>query len=483
VVTAAEMRAAEEAAFARGITAEALMEEAGAGIARAVGRFFAQPGACIVFAGKGHNAGDVFVAARHLREFGWQIETRLAFAPDECAQLTQKKLAELDNPSGAHRARPLILLDGLLGIGGRPPLREPLLSAAREINQLRHEQNAFVFSADLPSGLDADTGAADHDSVFADCTVTIGCAKAGLLADSAIDHVGRIELIALADLRIQAARGHPTLACPESLRSLLPRRPFSAYKNQFGRVGVVAGSLGLTGAAILCASGALRGGAGLVNLFVTPDIYPIIAGCAPPEVMVRPVDSYRDLAQQPVHVWAIGPGLGTQRAGEVRHALRTIEQPIVLDADGLNIVAETPELLRSPPGPRLLTPHPGEMKRLAPDATGDRATQARHFVEQQSVTLLLKGSRTIITERERPLSYNTTGTPAMATGGMGDVLTGLCAALIAQHLQPFDAARLGAWLAGRAAELALRERCQTEQSLVAGDIVKHLGRAFADLHS
>lgn len=492
VVTAVEMRAAEEAAFARGVTAGALMEQAGAGIADSVANFFVNPGSCIAFVGKGHNGGDVLVAARHLRDRGWRVEVRLAFPPNECAELTRHHLTAFHRERSALDVgrsacgvlrRPSIILDGLLGIGGRPPLREPLLAAAREINRLRREENAFVFAADLPSGLDADTGATDNDCVFADCTVAIGFAKQGLLADDALNHVGRIELIPLDELRFQATDRRATIATPHCLRALLPRRDFSAYKSEFGRVGVVAGSLGLTGAAILCASGALRGGAGLVNVFVTEDIYPIIATLAPPEVMVRPVSSYGELADQPVNVWAIGPGLGKERADEVRHALSRIQQPVVLDADGLNIIAETPQLLHSSPGPRLLTPHPGEMKRLAPNATGTRTAQAVEFVTDHPVTLLMKGSRTIVAEKGRPLSYNTTGTPSMATGGMGDVLTGLCAALIAQHLSLYDAARLGAWLAARAAEIALRDGSESEQSLVAGDVVQQLGGAFKDLHS
>ena len=139
---------------------------------------------------------------------------------------------------------------------------------------------------------------------------------------------------------------------------------------------------------------------------------------------------------------AIGPGLGHGRAEEVIEIVREFANPMVVDADALNIISEHPETLSRVAGPRLLTPHPGEMKRLSPNGGEDRATQARRFVADNAVTLLLKGSRTIVAERGKPLSYNTTGTPAMASGGMGDVLTGVCAALISQHLSCYDAARL-----------------------------------------
>ena len=485
VVSSAEMRAAEQAAFARGVTAEALMEQAGAGIAGTVLKFVRQPAHCIVFAGKGNNAGDALVAARHLREFGWSVDIRLAFDAKDGGDLMQKKLKalrtdELPLVRGRVETRRCVILDGLLGVGAKLPLRDPIRSACREINRLRGATNALVFAIDVPTGLDGDTGEADDDCVVADCTVTIGFAKRGLVADSALDPVGRLEVVPLPDLTVNS-ESEATVASAASLRGLLPRRSFGAYKNQFGRVGIIAGSRGLTGAAVLCASGALRGGAGLVNLFVTEDVYPIIATIAPPETMVRDVSSYHDLKQQPVNAWVIGPGLGHERADEVRAAIREIEQPMVVDADALTAAAEEPKVLDEARGPRLLTPHPGEMKRLWPDAPEARATQARQFTDNHPVTLLLKGSRTIVTERGRPLSYNTTGTPGMATGGMGDVLTGVCAALIAQHLSTFDAARVAAWVCARAAEIAIARCSASEESLVATDVIHNLGRAFNEL--
>jgi hydroxyethylthiazole kinase-like uncharacterized protein yjeF len=483
------MRAAEQAAFARGTTAEALMDEAGAEIARAVRRFVPEPGHCIVFCGKGNNAGDALVAAKHLRDRGWTIELRLAFDEADCGELMRKKLGSIRSSDTRMRGR-TVVLDGLLGIGANPPLRDPIRTAGREINQLRTTANAFVFAVDIPTGVDADSGEFDDDAVIADCTVTIGFAKRGLVADRALNHIGRIEVVPLIELESENLTGltsqvsgqlPATIGSAASLRRLLPRRQFGAYKNEFGRVGIVAGSRGLTGAAVLCASGALRGGAGLVNLFVIDDVYEIIASIAPPETMVRSVSSYHDLADQPVNVWAIGPGLGKDRADEVRHAIRSIEQPVVVDADGLNAAAETPEIWSEARGPRLITPHPGEMKRLAPNGSTDRATQARGFLQHNPVTLLLKGSRTIVAERGKPLSYNTTGTPAMSTGGMGDVLTGVCAALISQHLSVYDAARVATWACARAAEISLARDGTSEESLIATDVIENLGRAFNEL--
>lgn len=481
VVSSAEMRAAEEAAFARGVTAEALMDEAAAGIAEAVAKFFPHPGRCLIFAGKGNNAGDAFAAARLLQDRGWRVETHLAFPEDELGPLAEKKMRALRKAAEHKSARPSIVLDGLLGVGAKLPLRAPIANACREINRLRREEHAFVLAIDLPTGLDSDTGAADPDCVIADFTLTIGFAKRGLLADRALDYVGRIERIPLPDLAPPSRESDALIADAPALLGLLSRRNFGAYKNQFGRVGIIAGSTGLTGAAVLCATGALRGGAGLVELFVPAGIYEIVAAAAPPEAMVKPIASYASLVHESIDVWAIGPGLGEAHADEIRQLIAQAPEPMVVDADALNILARDPAILRQAKGPRLLTPHPGEMKRLFPNECATRAEQAAQFCAAHKVTLLLKGSRTIVAEKGRSLSYNTTGNPGMATGGMGDVLTGVCAALLAQKLTPFDAARLGAWLCGRAAEIAIFDDGASEESLLPSDVINHLGAAFKQL--
>jgi hydroxyethylthiazole kinase-like uncharacterized protein yjeF len=488
IVSAAAMRAAEEAAFASGVEVEALMDRAGAGVAAAVRQFFPRPGRAIVFVGKGHNGGDALVAAACLKQAGWEIDLRLIFPEADCAELTKKKLEDFredervgDLPALTGRAH-LIVLDGLLGLGAKHLLREPVRTAAQEINRLRREQNAFVFTVDLPTGLDGDTADADPDCVLADCTITIGFAKHGLVIDGAIDFVGRLEIVALSELAIAASPGNDLVACPLSLATLLPSRKFSAYKNEFGRIGVVAGSPGFVGAALMTTEGALRGGAGLVELFVPRDIYPIVAAAAPAEAMVKPVRSYRDLLEEKIDVWALGPGLGKSEAKDILKLIERAAAPMVVDADGLNILSGDIEVLKRFAGPRLLTPHPGEMKRLFDSGKMSRAGTAKNFTDSFSVTLLLKGARTIVAERGCPLSYNSTGNPGMATGGMGDVLTGVCAALVGQGLSLYDAARVGAWACGRAAEIAIFEKGESEQSLLPRDVLKNLGRALTELH-
>ena len=516
VLTSAQMRSSEKAAFARGVQVEALMDQAGAGIARAVTKFFPSPGTCIVFAGKGHNAGDALVAAQSLRSGGWRIEIRLAFKENDCSELMRKKLESLREPENVAQASragdrlgitlrsdenadsclmrrtpcggslpeaaPLLILDGLLGVGAKPPLREPVRAACRQINQLRQKTNAYVFAVDLPTGLDSDSGKADRDCVIADFTVTVGFAKSGLVADGALDFVGRLEVVPLPDLTAEG-RSKELIAAPYSLAPLLPRRRFSAYKNQFGRLGVVAGSKGFIGAALMTTEGALRAGAGLVEVFVPEEIYEIVAAAAPMEAMVKPLESYRDLLKEKIDVWALGPGLGKSRATEILELIEKTKQPMVVDADGLNILADKMSMLKRCKGKRLLTPHPGEMNRLFPNKKESRVKTAAKFCRRFPVTLLLKGSRTIVAERNHALSYNTTGNPGMASGGMGDVLTGVCAGLAGQGLSLYDAARLGAWVCGCAAEIAIFRRGASEESLLARDVLDHLGEAFNELRN
>jgi hydroxyethylthiazole kinase-like uncharacterized protein yjeF len=517
------MRSAEKAAFARGVEVEALMDQAGAGIARAVAKFFPRPGTCVVFAGKGHNAGDALVAAQCLRRGGWRIEIRLAFRENDCSGLMRKKLDALRGMAAATTpewtdqlrndpgvtilelsaylaeslmpsqdavamkafpcaAPPVILLDGLLGVGAKPLLREPVRAACRQINQLRWKKNAYVFAVDLPTGLDGDSGKTDRNCVIADFTVTIGFAKAGLVADGALNFVGRLEVVPLPDLAAEG-QSKELIATPYSLATLLPRRKFSAYKNQFGRIGVVAGSKGFIGAALMTTEGALRAGAGLVEVFVPEEIYEIVAAAAPMEAMVKPVESYRDLIKEKIDVWALGPGLGKSRAAEILELIEKTKQPMVVDADGLNILADKISTLKRCKGKRLLTPHPGEMNRLLGNKKQSRRETATKFCNRFPVTLLLKGSRTIVAERKKALSYNTTGNPGMASGGMGDVLTGVCAGLAGQGLSFYDAACLGAWACGRAAEIAIFSRGASEESLLARDVLDDLGEAFNELRA
>ena len=488
------MKEVEANAFRGGVSAEALMEEAGLQIATAIQQFFPQPGVCAIYVGKGHNGGDALVAARHLAAAGWEVHRRHIFKREELAPLTRKKLQEanpvmkraihMEDIVRAERLSkrvPLVLLDGLLGIGAEGPLREPIRRFAWEINKLRRECNAFTFAIDIPTGLNGDTGEADPDCVVADFTLTIGFAKAGLVADEASLFVGRLAVLPLPDLKVPASIAAATVATPARLAPLLRRRLFESHKADYGRVGILAGSRGFTGAALMAASGALRAGAGLVSLYVTEDIYPAIASLAAPEVMVTPIRSYAELLEAKLDALAVGPGLGLSREKELVALIKESPVPMVVDADGLNAIAHDVSLLQECRGPRVLTPHPGEMARLFSTRGFSRQRVVEKFTQAHPVTLLLKGARTVIGEKGMPFSYNTTGNPGMASGGMGDVLSGVIAALLGQKLAPYDACRVGSWVCGRAAEIAIFHEGESEQSLVASDIIEHLGPAFRDL--
>ena len=489
ILTCAEMKALETRAFAGGVSADVLMEKAGAQIADAVRQFVPGPGKCAVVFGKGHNGGDALVAARHLARAGWEIELRPAFAGSEWAELTARKHRELlaapGGPAVAERGRPLVVLDGLLGIGAGGALREPIRDAAREINRLRAKCGARVFAIDIPTGLDGDTGAADPDTVVAEFTLTIGCAKAGLLADAATNFTGRLAVLPLEELtKCFDADGAAEVATAADIASLLPRRRFDLHKGDCGRVGIVAGSPGFTGAAIMAAEACVHAGAGLVTLYTSPEAHLLIAARIAPEVMVQSVDSCAEVLDARHDVLAIGPGLGTERRDEILAVIERAPQPVIVDADALNVLATHIELLDACMGPRLLTPHPGEMARLFSASTAlSRRETVERFTARFPFTLLLKGARTLVGQSGLPLSFNTTGTPGMASGGMGDVLTGVLAALAAQGLGLYDAARLGAWLCGRAAENAIGRGGESEESLSATHVIAHLGGAFLDLRA
>ncbi|MDB6117791.1 MAG: Bifunctional NAD(P)H-hydrate repair enzyme, partial [Verrucomicrobiaceae bacterium] len=370
-----------------------------------------------------------------------------------------------------------------LGIGAKGPLTGILRSLAAEMNSLREMRQSVTVAMDIPSGLDGDTGKPCEDAVFADLTVTVAAVKQGLLADSAVDHVGRLALVPLPELKAENCVSHCEIITSTLLRPLLPRRSFGIHKGKAGRVAIIAGSRGFLGAGVLASLGALRGGAGLITLFAKPDAYEWLAMKLPPEIMVKPVESYME-ALDKHDVIAIGPGLGFEHEEEVLSVIREAEQPVVVDADALTILAK--HGIPSMKGPRLLTPHPGEMKRLIQQRPEwqslERGELAVAFTQAHpGCTLLFKGSRTVVATAGRPTRFNTTGHPGMATGGIGDVLSGLGAALVAQGMVLHDAASMGSWLVGRAAEICLAGGGRSAEALSATDVADHLGQAFEGL--
>ncbi len=493
-LTIAETLAGEERARSNGWSEERLIDLAGERLGRAIGRFFPKSGTVVGYLGKGHNAGDTLVALRILRdEFGWTIAARIAFPLSDCAPLTRKKWDEtgierpLDrSPEWCDFKNPLLLLDGLLGSGSRGELREPLLQFAREMSTLRQQAGARVAAVDIPSGIDPDTGQISPISVIADVTFMIGNAKLGLLTGQAASVTGALAVVPVEPLTVTRS-GPFEVVSPQTLNFAKAPRPFDFHKGMAGRVAIVAGSLTYTGAAVLAASGALRGGAGLVTLFVPAAVRTMVASSCPPEVIVREIGNPREVLEFRCDSWVIGCGLGemdsTTEAG-LLELIQNSKTPTVVDADALNLLARTESLgILSPR--HVLTPHPGEFARLAPDLVDlAREQAARRFSDERcGGVLLLKGCRTLVTRMGAALWCNTTGTPGMSTGGQGDLLAGIIGARLAIGDAPMEAAALSAWLCGRAAEIAMQGPNTSEESLIPSDVLRCLGGAFEDWKS
>ncbi len=485
------MYTVEKRAFASGAKPEALMDEAGGLMTEVVRQFCKRPGTCLAFFGKGHNGGDALVVGRHLTQMGWKVVLIPAFPETDWAPLTTLKHRQAglcETWSGAELERwrptpgePLIVLDGLLGIGATGNLKKPILSQCRYINKLRACTSAQVFALDVPTGLNGSTGEAQPDTIIADVTLTVGFAKSGLLADGAERWVGRLALLPLEALTTQVDEIAPLeIATPATLAPVWKRRTADMHKGDCGRVTLVAGARGTIGAAALAARGALRAGAGLVTLCVPESIYALAATMVPAECMVLPVRDLREALALRADALGIGPGLGVEHPESTLEVIGAFRGPAVIDADALNVLAagRMDALLRCA-GPRLCTPHPGEMARMDPAGIGlARRVCVERATLRWPVTLLLKGARTLVGTQGRALTYNTTGNPGMASGGMGDVLTGVCAALLAQGLGCHEAAVLGAWLCGRAAEALVTEGSRSQESLLASDVADALGTAF-----
>lgn len=499
ILTTKEMLAREEQAFRSGTTAAALMGAAGEAMFERIVTLYAHAGEFLVLVGKGNNGGDGLVVARHLAMGGAQVDVVLTAPETDLGKLPVAELAKLRKETSArvmHWSKNVpfpdsrgVVIDALLGVQARGALRGNLAEVVAAINAAREKRFFRTVALDLPSGLSAyeDTPAPkERDAaVIADVTIAVGFAKSVLVREALAGWVGRLEVVPWSSVPEDKSK-HQILIGSE-LAHLLPRRGALSFKNTFGKLTIVAGSRGFTGAPVLCAHGAQGIGAGLLSVVTHHDAAYIVAAQAPAEAMVSGWARLGETLEvvEKASAIVVGPGLGTDADAEemLEHVLAA-GCPTLIDADGLNLLAKNPALLKAAKGPLVLTPHVGEMGRLVGRkfSQDERETIAREFVEKHKVTLVLKGTRTLVAAAGEPLYVNTTGNPGLATGGSGDTLSGIIGGLLAQGLAPFEAARLGVWIHGHAADLVLARR-ETEEGLTPTMLAEGLGAAIASLRA
>ena len=497
ILLAKEMRALDRAAEEEiGIPGLVLMENAGRAVADEAEKML---GTCchkriVIFAGKGNNGGDGSGAGRWLHNRGAEVTLVLACAAEELSgsaadelqyyiacDATVLEVTDADDNLRFAEIENLVLqadllIDALLGTGFSGKMRPLFIRLCGCINRVKETNPACgVLAVDIPTGVNADTGEADISSVRADTTVTMALPKLGLYLYPGAEYTGAIQVadIGMPASLLKETAGNRTLIIGDMVKTLLPDRPKNAHKGNAGRVAVIAGSYGYIGAAALSSFAAVKGGAGLVTL-LTPENAREILAIKLTEVMVKglPVSDNRLVTEEALEVvsetldkadvLAIGPGFGvSEETGDlIREILVATAVPCVIDADAITALKDHTELLSHMLAEKVLTPHPGEMSRITgirvAEIEKNRVEVARLYAEKWQAVIVLKGVPTVIALPDGTVYLNNTGTPAMATGGSGDVLTGLIAALTSQGLSVADAAVAGVYLHGLAGELAAK---------------------------
>ncbi len=500
--TAQEMKDLDRSAMENfGIPSIVLMENAGLGTVRMIEK---ELGSCrntfaLIFVGPGNNGGDGLVIGRHLHQRGCQPLFFFLVNPDSlqgdaAVNLTIIRNLKLpfhvvDTPARVQTIPVLLkqfesrglpcyaVIDAIFGIGLCRPVTGHFADTIDLINSANFCRACPVVAVDIPSGMDTDTGKIFGTCVQADYTATYGYAKPAHFIHGSSSWAGKLEIIdiGIPPEAIQQAKITTELATRENCTPLIASltRKKSAHKGSHGNLLILAGSTGKTGAAILAARGALRGGAGLVNLLVPHDLN-IIFETVLTEAMTHPlpnscgclsVDDWPTISEQlpTKQAIVIGPGigLGPKTAELVLRIYHTALCPVIIDADALTVLASHQDRLAAPQGPRIFTPHPGELARLLNKSTTDIQENRLNAAlsggslflnSRHDTVMILKGAGTIIAASNGLTTINTTGNPGMATGGMGDVLTGIIGALVCQGLSPLHAAVAGVYLHGAAAD-------------------------------
>ncbi len=508
VFTAAEMRALDRRAVGDlGIAGVRLMKNAGRGAAEVILSYFGpqRRKRVVVCCGKGNNGGDGFVVAGRLKAAGARVTAFLLAKPAEVRGDAAAMLAAYRRSGGTIRqvadesgiralemalASADLVVDALLGTGLTGPATGLYALAIDAINR----SGKPVAALDLPSGLSSDHGRLLGPTVTATLTTTFAGWKRGLLLYPGGARAGHVRVVSIGipDSAVREGIAVFLLEAADIAR-LLPPRPPDAHKGAFGHLLVVAGSVGKTGAAAMAGRSALRSGAGLATIAAPRSQQPIIAALGM-EAMTEPLDEtpaqsvclkaksrILELAQR-MDAIALGPGvsLDGETQSLVRELVAEVERPMVLDADGLTALVGHLDLLKRSPASRCLTPHPGEMARLldvtVAEVQGDRIETARNFCRRFGVFLVLKGARSVIGEPGGEVYVSPTGNPGMATGGSGDVLTGMVGAFLARGLDPLSSLQAGVFIHGLAGDLARAEK--GEEGMIAGDILEAVPRAI-----
>lgn len=512
-LSAAEMQATDRAAIEQwGIPGTLLMERAGMGAWEAMTRLLDSVDPMVLFAGKGNNGGDALVVARYAVMAGVKAHVVLLHDPSEFStdakfmyQLARESRVpflywgegEDRTPAAVAKAlqRAAVVVDGLLGTGLAGSPRGSYAQVIKTINACREVtgKRPRIVALDVPSGLDSDTGWAYDPAVRADLTITFHAPKTGLLMGPALEFTGDVWL---------APIGIPPEAMPPvKTRLLLPHQVLrdlpvagpDSHKGSRGRLWIVAGSRGMAGAAILAARSALRAGAGLVHVAVPAGERPVVAQ-AVPEALTLPLPDGEDGAVtgdaipvladalQSADAIVVGPGLGQAPAARqvVEWIIGWAEVPLIMDADALNVLRhDWREIVPAGRGPKLITPHPGEAARwLGVDTAAvqaDRPAAARDLARESGAVVVLKGARTLIASPDGALWINPTGTPALSTGGTGDVLAGAAGAYCAQGVDVSAAARTATFIHGWAGQMLADE--YGISGVIAGDLPAAMAKA------
>ncbi len=520
VVTAEEMREIDRKTIASGIPSIELMENAGRAVVRAIkSRYAPLEGKRVsIFCGKGNNGGDGLVIARLLTKEKTKIriflltrKEKLKKDPKTNLKKALKQKIEIIEIVTFRRLEKFeqevkkadLIVDAILGTGIKGTPKGLEAKAIKFINTLKKP----IVSVDIPSGVEGSTGRVPGEAIRADLTITFGLSKIGLVVYPGAGYAGKLKVadIGIPKRFLEDERIKVNLIAKEEISTYLePRRP-DTHKGTYGHLFVIAGSVGMTGAATLTSQaaslcfGALRSGVGLVTLGI-PESLNEIMEIKLTEGMTLPLPESKKKTlslkaekeiiefSEKADALALGPGLSTNKETQqlVINLIKKISLPMIIDADALNALVSHLSILRpatSDQRPAIITPHPGEMARLigkkAKEVQENRIRIAGDFAQKYKVIVVLKGARTVISDPEGNIYINPTGNPGMASAGVGDVLTGMIGSLLAQRIEPLKAAKMGVYLHGLAGDLAAQEK--GEESLVASDVLEKLPQAFKSL--